>query len=154
MVNDKEKLNLNKPAVEFHWKCTDQRLAKVLQMMERVEHWTVDDVESVVRELINLGKKISTSDRDSLTSSSESILLVMAYINCGKAMRIMNWLDENHPGLSFHYTLEARQMDDTDAGRLMIDRLRAIKTVQLLSEIFTPSRTRLITEILKEKNEE
>ncbi len=149
-----EKLNLNKSSVEFYWKTKDPRMQKILSMMESVEPWVVDDVESVARELVNFGKKIATVKTSHLSRSSEEITVIMTYIFSGKSLRLLNWLDDNYPGLSFHYVMEARQREDWEAGRLLLDRLKTIKTLSLLGMIFTPMRTRLISGLLEEDDDE
>jgi hypothetical protein len=69
-------------------------------------------------------------------------------------MRFLNWLDENFPGLSFHYVMEARHREDWEPGKLLLDRLKTIKTLSLLGMIFQPMRTRLISGLLEEDEEE
>lgn len=145
-----EKLNLNKNAVDFYWKAQDPRMLKILSMMESVEPWVVDDVESVARELVDFGKKISQAKTTQLSKTSEEITIVMTYIFSSKSMRLLNWLDENFPGLSFHYVMEARHREDWEPGKLLLDRLKTIKTLSLLGLIFSPMRTRLISGLLDE----
>lgn len=145
-----EKLNLNKTTVDFYWKTKDPRMFKILDMMEAVEPWVVDDVESVAKELVNFGKKMSIVKTGKLSQHSDEITMIMTYIFSGKAIRILNWLDDNFPGLSFHYVMEARQREDWEAGKLLLDRLKTIKTLSLLGMIFTPMRTRLISSLLEE----
>ncbi len=149
-----EKLNLNKSAVDFYWKTQDPRMLKILTMMENVEPWIVDDVDSIAKELVNFGKKISKAKTGQLSQHSDELTIVMTYIFSGKAMRMLNWLDDNYPGLSFHYVMEARQKEDWEAGKLLLDRLKTIKTLSLLGMIFTPMRTRLISGLLEEDEEE
>lgn len=149
-----DKLNLNKTAVDFHWKTTDKRMLKIMTMMEAVEPWIVDDVESVARELVNFGKKISIGKNGYLSRHSDEITFVMTYIFSGKALRMLNWIDDNFPGLSFHYVMEARQREDWESGRLLLDRLKTIKTLSLLQQIFAPMRTRLISGLLEEDDDE
>jgi hypothetical protein len=50
--------------------------------------------------------------------------------------------------------MEARQKEDWEAGKLLLDRLKTIKTLSLLGMIFTPMRTRLISGLLEEDEEE
>jgi hypothetical protein len=152
-MDKKDKLNLNQANVNFYWKGQDPKIAKIISVMEKVEHWVVDDIDAVSKELISIGKKMNTTDKAKLAKNSDQLIEVMAYITSGKALRLLNWLDENHSGLSFQYVMEARQTDD-DTGKLLIDRLKTIKTLSLLNKVFSPSRTRLITELLKdsEKN--
>lgn len=149
-----EKLNLNKSSVDFYWKTQDPRMLQILSLMESVEPWVVDDVESVAKELVNFGKKVSAVKTNKLSNNHEKITEVMAYIFSGKSMRILNWLDDNYPGLSFHYVMEARQQEDWEEGKLLIDRLKTIKTLSLLGMIFTPMRTRLIAGLLEDDEDE
>jgi len=149
-----EKLNLNKNSVDFYWKTLDPRMLKILNMMEAVEPWVVDDAESVARELISFGKRLSDANTGQLSRHSDEITLIMTYIFSGKSMRLLNWLDENYPGLSFHYVMEARHREDWEAGKLLLDRLKTIKTLSLLSMIFQPMRTRLISGLLEEDEDE
>ena len=149
-----EKLNLNSTMINSFWKKSDAKVAKAISIMEKVEHWVVDDVDSVAKELIALGKKMGEVSKDSLNENAEDIIVVMAYISCGKALRLLNWIDESYPSLSFYYVMNARQtIEESDQARLLIDRLQTIKTLSLLGKVFSPARTRLITELLKEKVE-
>lgn len=147
---NENKLNLNKSSVNFHWKSQDPRMLKILSMMEAVEPWVVDDVEIVAKELVDFGKKIGNAKSAQLSKTSEEITLVMAYIFSSKSLRLLNWLDENYPGLSFHYVMEARHQEDWEPGKLLLDRLKTIKTLSLLGLIFSPMRTRLISGLLEE----
>lgn len=149
-----EKLNLSKSSVDFHWKTKDPRMLKILSMMEAVEPWIVDDVESVAKELVNFGKKVSIAKTSQLSRHSEDITVVMTYVFSGKSMRLLNWLDENFPGLSFHYVMEARHREDWEPGKLLLDRLKTIKTLSLMGLIFAPMRTRLISGLLDEDEDD
>lgn len=149
-----ERLNFNSTIINNFWKNSDVKVSKAISIMEKVEHWVVDDVDSVAKELIALGKKMSDVSKESLNEHAEDIIVIMAYISCGKALRLLNWIDESYPSLSFYYVMNARQtIEDSDQSRLLIDRLQTIKTLSLLGKVFSPSRTRLITELLKEKGE-
>lgn len=148
------KLNFNSTIINNFWKSSDAKVAKAISIMEKVEHWVVDDVETVAKELIALGKKMGDVSKSSLNENAEDIIIIMAYISCGKALRLLNWIDEAYPSLSFYYVMNARQtIEDSDQARLLIDRLQTIKTLSLLGKVFSPARTRLITELLKEKVE-
>lgn len=146
-----EKLILSKSSVDFYWKHLDERMLKIITMMENVEPWVVDDTEQVATKLIEFGKNISNAKTGQLSQHSEDITTIMTYIFAGKALRLLNWLDDKYPGLSFHYIMEARQREDWDSGRLLLERLKTIKTLSLLGHIFTPMRTRLISSLLDEE---
>lgn len=145
-----EKLNLNKSAVNLYWKSKNPKIQKILSMMESVEPWVVDDVESIAKDLIMLGKRLNDAKANQLSKNSDEITMIMTYVFSSKSIRLLNWLDENYPGLSFYYVMEARQKEDWEAGRLLLDRLKTIKSVSLLSDVFAPMRTKLISSLLEE----
>jgi len=153
-MQDIKKLNLNKSSVEFYWKTKDPRMLKILNMMESVEPWVVDDVEAVAKELVSFGKILGNIKSGQLSKYSDEVTLLMTYIFSSKSLRLLNWLDDNYPGLSFHYVMEARQREDWEAGRLLLDRLTTIKTLSLLGLIFTPMRTRLISGLLEDDDDD
>ena len=145
-----EKLQLSKLDVRHYWAKHDSKMAKIIHLMENMETWVVDDVESVSKELVGLGKSMMDAQRHILGRNTEELIIIMAYISCGKALRIMNWIDENHAPLSLHSIMEARQSEDFEEGKLMIDRLKTLKSVNLLSKVFSPDRMRMIIQLLKE----
>ena len=121
------RLNLAKGAVNFHWKSIDPRMQKILTMMEAVEPWVVDDVEDVTNELLEFGKNIGKAKNTQLSEYSSDITTVMAYIFSSRSLRLLNWLDENYPGLSFHYVMEARhnqQNEENSESRCCCTRSR------------------------------
>lgn len=148
-----EKIMLKKSSVNIYWKTQDPRMLKVLSLMETAEPWIVDDVDSVARELVNFGKRLGDARATHLSSNSNEITTVLTYISSGKALRIINWLDDNFPGLSFFYVMEARGREDWDPGRLFLDRLKTLKTLSLLESVFSPSRASLIIDFLSESEE-
>ncbi len=145
-------LNLKKSIVNEYWKKTDPRLHRILNVMENVEHWTMDDIQSVDAALTEFGKKMDKTSKRTLATLSEEIINLMGYISSGKFFRLIKWMDESHPGLSVHFIMEARQLQqDWSPARLMLDRIQTIHSLQLMGKVFAPSRTRLIAELLKEE---
>lgn len=144
----KGNLELNKRSVDMFWKNKDNRLYKIVSVMEGVEPWVVDDVESVAKQVVLFGAKMGSVKISQLSVHHKEMTTVMTYICCGKALRMLNWIDNKFPGVSFHYVVEARDAVDWDAGKLLLDRLSTIKSLDLLAKIFTPMRTRLISGVL------
>jgi len=149
-----EKLNLAKKSVDFHWKTQDLRMFKILSKMEDVESWIVDDTESVATELIMFGKKLEDVRSEKLSDKAEEVTLIMGYVFSGKSIRLLNWLDSNFPGLSFHYVMEARHNESSEASKLLLDRLKIIKNLTLLQLVFQPMRTRLISGLLEDDDDD
>lgn len=145
-------LNLKKSVVQEYWKKSDPRLARALNVMENVEHWTLDDIEAVSLAITDLGKKMDKTSKRTLASLSEELIMIMGYISSGKFFRLIKWMDETHPGLSVHFIMEARQLQqEWSPARLMVDRIQTINSLQLIGKVFAPSRTRLIVELLKDE---
>lgn len=145
-------LNLKKSVVTDFWQRTDPRLARILSVMENIEHWIVDDVECVAQALADVGKRMDKSSKKTLATLSEELIYAMAYISSGKFFRMVKWMDESHPGLSVHYIMGARQMQANFApARLMVDRIQTIHSLKLMGQVFAPSRTRLIAELLRDE---
>ena len=147
----KNELNLLKGVVENYWKNKDRQLSNILSKMEKSESWIVDDAESVSRSLIELGKSISNSSNANLIKYSHEITFVIAYIYSSKAIRLLNWFDENFPGLVLNYLTEAYRSKGAP-GKLLIERLKTLKTLSLLGEIFHPKRSDYITNLLEMEN--
>lgn len=148
-----EKVLLKQSSVNIYWKQQDPRLSKVLNLMHSAEPWVVDEIDSVSRELVNFGKRLGDVRAGQLSNGSSEVTTVLAYISSSKAMRVFNWLDDTFPGLSFFYVMEARNQD-WDPGRLLLDRLNTIRTLNLLSSLFAPSRADFIISLLEENENE
>lgn len=150
-----DKLNLNRNTVNFYWKTQDKRMSKILSMMEDVEHWVVDDSsDDVAKELISFGKKLSSITSTGLSKKSDDITTVMTYILSSKSLRLLNWIDDSFPGVPFHYIMEAKSRDNWEPGKLLLDRLITIRTLSLLGLIFAPMRTKLISSLLENDDED
>lgn len=143
-----EKLNLSERAVNNHWKIQDKRLQEILKMMGKAESWTVDEVQDVSDKLVEFGRRLGDLDRGFLLKNIEEVMTIMAFISSSKAIRLLSWIDENSPGISFRYIMHARHQTEWECGQLLIDRLRTIKAVSLLSEVFSPVRSRIIGSFL------
>lgn len=141
-------LELNKKNVDMFWQTQDKRLAKIISVMEEVEPWVVDDVESVAKQMVLFGAKMASLKTSQLSECDKEMTTIMAYVCCGRAFRILNWIDVKYPGVSFHYVVEARDAKDWDPGKLLLDRLSTLKSLELLFQVFTPMRARLISGLL------
>ena len=145
-------LNLNKSIVDQYWQKTAPRIAKVLSVMEGVEYWLVDDVQSVNDALREVIKKMDKASHEKMAAHTEDILFIMAYISSGRALRMMNWFDEHFPkGLSVDILQEAKRLGNVEHAQLMMDRLQTIDSLKMINRVFAPNRSRLILELLKQE---
>lgn len=145
-------LNLKRSIVTDFWKKTDPRMSKILSIMENVEHWVADDSEAVNNAICEMGKKLNGTSKKTLASITEELVFMMAYMGSSKFFRLLKWMDETHPGLSVHYIMEAKNLQEEWApAKLMVDRVQTVNSLQLMGKVFAPSRTRLIDRLLKDE---
>lgn len=147
-------LNLKKSVVSEYWKKNSSRMARAISIMETVENWIQDEDEDVSKKINELSRALVKSSDIGITLNIDRLLFVMAYMSSGKAIRIMNWFDENFKkDLSLDFVYHAKEGLDDPVKSLLIDRLQTVKSLNLISSIFSQARTKKIDRILKDLNE-
>lgn len=147
-------LNLKKSVVSEYWKKNSSRMARAISIMETVENWIQDEDEDVSKKINELSRALVKSSDVGITLNIDRLLFVMAYMSSGKAIRIMNWFDENFKkDLSLDFVYHAKEGLDDPVKSLLIDRLQTVKSLNLISSIFSQARTKKIDRILKDLNE-
>lgn len=142
-------LNLRKSIVAEFWKSRDPRMAMILQWMESMEDWSMDDDRGFSEALLQLTPKMETSSRNALVENTELLLQVMAYMSSGRSLRLLEWFDEHFPqGLSVELVEMARDQEDDPRAQILIDRLRSLQSLSLLGRVFSPARVRRISMLL------
>lgn len=146
-----EDLNLTTDFVNNYWKNTDLKFYELIQQVERIEHWTIDNEEtnSLLNDLIS---KIPYLTKKTLAHFDEDFILLMSYLPFSKMCMLMHWFDDNHPGLSLHYVMATRQLSGEQFLKLT-NRLRFINKTTFSHLIFSQWRVRLIKELLKNEND-
>lgn len=147
-------LNLRKSIVAEFWKTRNPRMSMILQWMEDMEDWGMDDDQGFSEALLLLVPQMERAERSSMLENAEPLLQVMAYMSSSRALRLLEWFDEHFPqGLSLELVELAQESTDDPKAQLMLDRLRALQSLSLLGQVFSPARTRLITNLLRETSE-
>lgn len=147
-------LNLRKSIVTEFWRNRDPRMGVVLQWMETMEDWGMDDNKEFTQALLELVPILENSSRESVLNKLEPMLQVMAYMSSSRALRLMEWFDEHfHQGLSLNLIGHARSESNKPHSQLMLDRLRALQSLSLLGQVFSVARTRLIVDLLRETSD-
>ena len=147
-------LNLRKSIVTEFWRTRDPRMGVVLQWMEGVEDWKMDEEQSFSEALLDLVPIMERTSRQATLDKLDPLLQVMAYMSSSRAMRLMEWFDEHYQqGLSINLVEQARSKPNDPRYQIMLDRLRALQSLSLLGKVFSPARTRLITDLLRETSE-
>jgi hypothetical protein len=147
-------INLRKSVVEDFWKGRDPRIARILGWMESVEDWMVDDHEAVAGALSRLTQRIGQSNGRTLASRSDALLDIMAYMSSTRAMRLLEWLDTRfHNEIALQLVERAGEREEDPKAALLLDRLQTLRSLALLGRVFSPSRTRLVSELLGQQEQ-
>ena len=147
-------LDLRKPIVGSYWKARDVRLHSILRYMETTESWVLDSDEDFSQALEKLAARLDKADRQAVLKNADRLLLVMAYMSSSSAMRTLTWLDQHFQnGLSVDLLRLARESDEP-ATRIILDRVRAIHSLSLLGQVFSPERLRLVSDVLRETDDD
>lgn len=148
-------LNLKKSVVSEYWKKNSSRMARAISVMEGVENWIQDEDQDVSKKINDLSRALAKASDIGITMNIDKLLFVMAYMSSGKAIRIMNWFDENFKkDLSIDFVFRAKDGVEDPVNSLLIDRLQTVKSLNLISSIFSKARTNKIDRILKEMENE
>jgi len=147
-------LNLRHNIVADYWKSKDPRLQIILEWMEGMEEWRLDDDKDFSTALMELQPKLESASREGMVDNSGRLLEVMAYMSASRAMRLMEWMDKNYnKGLSVEFVGKAQGQSETPSNQLMLDRLRALQSLALLGKVFVQARVLMITKLLAEQND-
>lgn len=144
-------LNLRKSIVTEFWKSRDPRMNVILQWMEGMEDWGMDDDKDFSDALLKLVPHMERASRTAMLENSDPLIHIMAYMSSSRAMRMLEWFDEHYQqGLSVELVQLSQERQDDPQSQLMLDRLRALQSLSLLGRIFSPARTRLISDLLRD----
>ncbi|MFL9611159.1 hypothetical protein ACKF11_13820 [Methylobacillus sp. Pita2] len=138
----------------------DIRLYSIMVTMDAVESWVVNDprIEAAIQKL---GETIENNgDAIKIGSACRDFLLILAHMKTGRAMHIMNCLDERFTGAGLKLVQTAVSLHnhgefDYPEGKLMVERLDVLRKLRTLGRVFSHSRLRFVIRALQEvKNDD
>jgi hypothetical protein len=144
-------LDLRKPVVTSYWQKKDPRLARILLWMESVEDWMLDEHPDVARALRDMSLSMPNIKSSFLADTAEEWLTVLAYMSSARSLRMVEWIDHARSAKSGALDLvqTARAIPHHDHAQLLIDRLQTLRTLDLLSKIFSPKRLDTVSMLLR-----
>lgn len=146
--------NLRQSVIEQFWQKKDPRMARILGWMESMEDWMLDDDEDVAEKIYSLASSLERADKEDIIDNSEHLIKVMAYMSSPRSLRLLEWFDSQYADeTSVVIIKSAEEMGDDACGKILIDRLQTLQRLNLLSRIFSPSRSRVVAEILNEAHD-
>lgn len=149
-------LSLKKSVIQQFWVQQDGRVANIMDMMESMEKaWIVDDDADVAMALEKLSERLNQISPKKLVRHEQQLVLLLSYMSTSRCMRILRWLDDSGKGQrdqTFTKLMEYAQQsqDDMVESEVLLNRLRTLKSVAILGQVFTANRSRSLTRILQE----
>jgi len=152
--------DLHQDAVHAFWDSYDRRtLYRVIVSIERVEHWTLDDIPEVETALIRLGEAMDQAQSFELSDEAKFIR-VLANTHASKALRILQSLDIAKPGSASQLLMYAEGASEEGEGKtpdrfaqLFLRRNLVFERLQLLSRVFAAQRLTLILKAMEQQDE-
>jgi intracellular multiplication protein IcmW len=151
--------NLQLEAVHEFWDSYDRKtLYRVIAALERVEHWMLDSDPTIERAIIQLGEALDQAQEININKNEAQIIRVLATLHAGRALRILQSLDQAKPGTASQllmYAEEASQDTDDKKGdsfsKLFLRRNLVFERLQLLSRVFSPQRIAIVLKALEQQ---
>lgn len=144
-----ERLTLLDTYIKEYWQKKDKRLARILKIMDNVEHWVYDDEEDFSTMSSKLGVFISNCTGAEIEKIIDHLIMVMAYISSSKALRFLNWLEEFHPEVFEKYLQRLPLHSRPKTARLMSTRIRVLNGLNVMGKIFSQERSQRINNWLR-----
>jgi len=148
--------DLHLDAVHAFWDSYDRRtLYRLIVALERVEHWTLDNTESVETALLQLGTVMDQIPDLSLDQEA-AFVRVLATVRASRALRLLQALDAAKPGAASQLLMYAEGNTGAEAStpdpfaELFLRRNLVFERLQLLSRVFAPQRVSLVLKVLEQ----
>lgn len=146
-----DSLNLRRSIISRYWQKKSPRVARVIGLMESMEDWMVDDHEPVARSLDKMAKRLEKSGPSDILNQTDNLLEVMAYMSTGKVLAIIDWLEVKYEGrVSLRILDYAKQKEGSIPAQLLIERVRTLETLELLPQVFSPTRINFVRQIIQQ----
>jgi hypothetical protein len=145
-------LNFDTHYVNNFWLQKSPQFAQLMTHMECVETWVLDKKIENHIPLLLLSEQIHYWSKAQLAQNTEDFFSLMKYLSSSKMFFFLHYLDR-FPGLSIHFIMELNySLNDTNnKNHIIIERLKLVDDLKLLSNVVTPMRSRLISNILNNK---
>src|SRR6476620_1573456 len=102
--------NLQLEAVHEFWDSYDRKtLYRVIVALEPVEHWILDSDPTVERAVIQLGEALDQAQEITINKNEAQIIRVLATLHAGRALRILQSLDQAKPGTASQLLMYAEE---------------------------------------------
>jgi intracellular multiplication protein IcmW len=146
--------DLSHAASSKYWSSfSDPMIYRVVTFMEGVETWTIDGNPQLEQALTQLGQEldqIANIDMNKV-GHEDQFLRLLANIKTGRGLRLLQAIDEVHPGSASKVLMYAEEtsISKKDAAGFFLRRNIVFERLRLLSRVFDAQRVKLINSVLE-----
>lgn len=162
-----KRLVLKEKSIKKYWNDLDsESLSPILNEMDSKETWVVNTHPAIIFQIHNFAHSLNENfiPDEKFREYTDSLIIVLAYINTSWCLRFLKWLEERKNSsltkLIFDCSLKKEinyydEDNDEDTGyltpnELILDRMIAIKNLNMIQKIFNPERCSSIYTLLSE----
>ena len=149
-------LNLRKKVVGRFGEDRNAQFSAILQKMDACESWTLDENPDVLKAIDGMVKVLNDQNvsEDTIKEELENFMLVMAYMQSSKSLRLVAWFDEKYKGKLSEYIIKYSIDHISDPySSLFYERLSIVKQLRLMKEIYSPDRIEKVKKLLNKMKE-
>lgn len=135
----------------------DPKVKRFIDMIKMVEFWTVDNnlaISHTMMRLLNIIKmhrpdhsRLDLKDFLDNEDNMEMICEVLTYTSIEYTCHFFNLIDETFPGTSLNYVIHITDRKEAEC-QILHERFVFFKLLELLTTIFSPARSSLISILL------
>lgn len=158
-------LDLDAEVVRQHWRQAAPGLAELLDRIELAEDWTVDGSPVYAEKVVQLGKSLSQPGAVLALEEADrhQLLFFLVYISTSKAVRLLQWLDDEHAGMG------SALLDQLIAGdgqrvrsgvqsdqlaQTLVQRMRILQNQPYFRSVFDPQKLGRLAQAIRQHREE
>ena len=143
-----------KASLEYWNDYPDPMIFRVIALMESMENWTYDNHPELEKAMQGLGDQLEQVTKFEL-KKQEEYLNMGNFLHVGRTLRIMQAIDQSHPGSASRLLMFAEEAtkSDQDPSGLFLKRNIVFERLRLLGRVFSHERLSLVQKAL-EKGEE
>ncbi|MBB3923842.1 hypothetical protein [Xanthomonas arboricola] len=159
-------LDLDAEVVMQHWHQAAPGLAELLVRIELTEDWTVDRSPVFADKIVQFGKSLSRPGAVGALQAADrlQLLFFLVYISTSKAVRLLQWLDDEHDGLGsilLNHLLSSEGDAQIRAGirseqlvRTLLHRMRILQNQPYFRSVFDPQKLNRVAQAIRQQSEE
>lgn len=144
-----------KSVYEFWKSFQDPTIFKVINLMESVEGWALDNNPAIEQALDRLGDAMGDMGKVEL-AAEELLIKVVSHLTTGRGLSVLMNLDMAYPGAAAKVLSKAEELrynDDEGHTDYFLRRNLVFERLRLLGRVFSSERFKLVTSAFEDNYE-